>query len=427
VEVIFLAFNTSKDLGKIVIYEVFTRAYGGFNAVKKDLERIKALGVDVIWFMPIHPVGIKNRKGTLGSPYAIMDYRSLDPALGSVEDFKTLIRSIHEMKMKAMMDTVFNHMSSDSVLTISHPEWFMRDKNGNPTRKVPDWSDIVDFDFSNFDLGSYLIDTLKFWISEFDIDGFRCDVAGLVPITFWNRARAELSNTKDLIWLSESKDPYLYQAFDITYDYDSYDILKEYFNGKVPLSNYTSNFEYQKKIFDDYAKLRFLENHDQDRIAHIVPKEKLRAWTAMLVAQKGALLLYNGQEYALEEKPDIFNEYHFDFSKGDKDFHEFVKTLLTLRKDMDVMRDGKMDVLKNDLPESTISILRTLDGKLFLYIGNFEKSSRKITLDFDGKFSNTYIHAYEHIKQTPYTFYINKDGKAIFDVDDYLFLSAYRG
>lgn len=421
-----MALNTSKDLEKIFIYEVFARAYGGFSNVEKDLKRIKNLGIDVVWFMPVHPTGVKNRKGTLGSPYSIRDYRVLDASLGTSEDFKHLVKSIHDLGMKAMMDVVFNHMSVDSVLASDHPEWFMRDGNGNPTRKVADWSDIIDFDFSNSELSLYLIDTLKFWVKEYDIDGFRCDVAGLVPIGFWNRARSELSTLKNLIWLSESKDPYLYQAFDITYDYDSYDILKSYFNGKESISNYAANFEYQKQIFDDHIKLRFLENHDQDRIAKYVSYDKLRAWTTLLMAQKGAILIYNGQEFAMKEKPDIFNEFHFDFSNVDNDFQNFMKEIIELKKTTPALSYGKMNVLKNDQSASVISILRRADGTLVLYIGNFGKQKEKITVDFDGIFSNTYIHAFDHVKKSPFTFYVDKNGKSTFDLDDYILISAYK-
>jgi len=421
-----LALDTSKDLEQIVIYEVFVRAYGGFANVEKDLERIKNLNVDILWFMPIHPVGVKNRKGTLGSPYAIRDYRALDPSLGTDEDFKHLVKSIHDLGMKAMMDVVFNHMAVDSILVSTHPEWFMRDGNGNPTRKVADWVDIIDFDFSNSGLSSYLIDTLKFWVKTYDIDGFRCDVAGLVPVAFWNRARAELLSLKNLIWLSESKDPYLYQAFDITYDYDSYDILKAYFNGKESLSNYAANFEYQKQIFDDHIKLRFLENHDQERVAKYVPQNRLRAWTVLLMVQKGATLLYNGQEFACKEKPDIFNEFHFDFSKGDVGFQNFTREMIELKKTTPALSHGKMNVLKTDRPTSAISVLRRADGTLVLYIGNFGDQPEKITIDFDGIFSNTYIHAFDHVKKIPYTFYVDKNGKAVFDLEDYILISAYK-
>ncbi|MGC8637980.1 MAG: alpha-amylase family glycosyl hydrolase [Athalassotoga sp.] len=418
-----MALNTSKDLEKIVIYEVFARAYGGFSKVEADLERIKNLGVDYVWFMPVHPTGIENRKGTLGSPYAIRDYRSIDPSLGSEDEFKHLISSIHNLGMKAMMDVVFNHMATDSVLATKHPEWFMRDGNGKPTRKIADWSDIIDFDFSNPALSEYLIDTLKFWVKNYDIDGFRCDVAGLVPIGFWNRARSELENVKNLVWLSESKDPYLYQAFDITYDYDSYDILKAYFAGQNSLSNYASNFEYQKQIFDDHIKLRFLENHDQERIAKYVGG-KLRAWTTLLMVQKGAILLYNGQEFALKDRLDIFNEFHLDFSKGDKEFEDFMRNLIRLRKNMPALSYGKMDVLKNSDPQSVISILRRAENSLALYVGNLI-SGGKVQINF-GNLNNVYIHAFDHLKGEPITFYIDRKSMATFDIEDYLLLSSYK-
>ncbi len=423
-EVTLLPFDTPKNVEELIIYEVFARAYGSFEKVGEDLDRIKSLGVDVVWFMPIHPTGTVNRKGKLGSPYAIRDYRAIDSNIGTENDFKKLVKEIHSKGMKVMMDVVFNHMATDSVLSMRHPDWFIKDGDGNPTRKVDDWSDIIDFNFTNYDLVSYLVETLGFWIEEFDIDGFRCDVAGLVPITFWNRARSELSRLKDLIWLSESKEPYLYQAFDVTYDYDSFDILRSYFNGKASLSDYTMHFEYQKKAFDGYTKLRFLENHDQERIASRVPAEKLRAWTAFLAVQKGALLLYNGQEFALDEKPDIFDEFHLDFSKGDEEFQSFVIELMNLRKRMKAINHGTFDILKNDAHDTTVAVLRRLKNDFLLYIGNLNGKSEKVTVEFGKHLSDRYIHAYDHVKKRPKTFYIDEKGKAAFEVDDYIMLSS---
>ncbi len=418
-----LALDSRKNLEDLVIYEIFARAYGGFKAVEKDIERIRKLGVNTVWFMPIHPTGILNRKGTLGSPYAIRDYRDVDPHLGNATDFKRLISEFHSIGLKVMMDVVFNHMSADSVLLEKHSEWFLHDDNG-PTRKVSDWMDVIDFDFSNYELVEYLVETLKFWVNEFDVDGFRCDVAGLVPITFWNRARVELSEMKKLIWLSESKEPYLYQAFDLTYDYDSYDIFKAHFEGKTSLIDYVNHFEYQKSAFDGNVKLRFLENHDQQRIAHYVPKSKLHAWTVFLVIQKGALLLYNGQEFALDEKPDIFSEYHLDFSKGDPKFEKFVEGLLELRKSMPVMKYGEMDVLRNDCPNEVVTILRKMGNYLLLYIGNLEGNPKRVTVDFGEGFHDIYIHAFDHTKCKPFTFHIDEDGKSAFEIQDYLLLSS---
>jgi glycosidase len=418
-----MALDTEKNLEELIVYEVFARAYGGFKNVEKDLERIKRLGVNTIWFMPIHPTGILHRKGSLGSPYAIRDYRSIDPALGSVEDFKKLVSKIHALGMKVLMDVVFNHMAADSVLLKDHPDWFIRDGNG-PTRKVADWTDVIDFDFSNFELIEYLIDTLRFWITEYDVDGFRCDVAGLVPIAFWNRARAELSDLKKLLWISESKEPEMYQAFDLTYDYDSYDILRSHFEGKASLVDYVNQFEYQKKAFDGNVKLRFLENHDQERIAHYVAEEKLKAWTVFLLVQKGALLFYNGQEFALKEKPDIFNEYKLDFSQGDNEFQDFFASMIKLRERMPVMKYGNMDVLKNDSPNDSVSILRKMDRYFLLYIGNLEGKPHEIRVHFGDEFKDRYIHAFDHIQKSPHTFHVDERGESNFYVNDFLLLSS---
>ncbi len=418
-----MALDTEKKLEDLVVYEVFARAYGGFKKVEDDLERIKSLGVNTIWFMPIHPVGKLNRKGNLGSPYAIRDYRKIDESLGNAGDFKNLVSKAHKMGMKVLMDVVFNHMATDSVLLEEHPDWFMRDENG-PTRKVADWTDVIDFDFSNYDLVKYLIDTLKFWVKEYDIDGFRCDVAGLVPISFWNRARAELSQMKKLLWISESKELDMYQAFDLTYDYDSYDILRAHFEGKTSLEQYVNHFEYQKSAFDGNVKLRFLENHDQERIAHYVSKEKLKAWTAFLFVQKGAILIYNGQEFALEERPDIFNEYVLDFSKGTSDFQEFFSSMLNLRQRMPVMRYGEMYVLPNDSPHDSVSILRKMNKYFLLYVGILEGKAHKVKVKFGEEFKSTYVHAFDHVKGTPYTFGIDENGEAVFNVEDFLLLSS---
>lgn len=189
-----------------VIYSVFVRCHtpeGTFRALERDLDRIRALGTDILWLMPIHPIGIEGRKGTLGSPYAIRDYRAVNPEYGTREDFLHLVEAIHARGMKCIIDVVYNHTSPDSVLAHDHPEFFLRDEQGRPTRKVADWWDIVDLDYSVPALWYYQIDTLKQWAAI--VDGFRCDVASSVPIEFWERARREVEAVRPgCIWLAES-------------------------------------------------------------------------------------------------------------------------------------------------------------------------------------------------------------------------------
>ena len=175
-----MAQQTDTQLRGKLMYSVFVRNHtpeGTFQALERDLDRIAALGTDIIWLLPIHPIGEVSRKGTLGSPYAIRDYRGVNPEYGTLGDLMHLVAQIHERGMKCIIDVVYNHTSPDSVLAAGHPEFFLRDELGRPTRRVAEWSDIVDLDYRNLDLWKYQIETLKIWAEI--VDGFRCDVAKL--------------------------------------------------------------------------------------------------------------------------------------------------------------------------------------------------------------------------------------------------------
>ena len=296
-----MADNTPKTLRNQMMYQIFVRNYskeGTFAQVKKDLARIKALGADIIWLMPIHPIGRAQRKGSLGSPYAISDYRAVNPEFGTLEDFQSLVAAIHEMGMKCIIDVVYNHTSPDSVLREEHPDWFFHKSDGSFGNRVGDWTDIIDLDYSNKELWRYQIDTLKYWAQW--VDGFRCDVAPLIPITFWEQARREVEQVRPgAIWLSESVEPgfilymraqgltahsdgEIYRAFDLSYDYDCYDAFKSYFYGKGSLQSYAQAVNRQETTYPgNYVKLRFLENHDVTRARSFIPDiAALQSWTA---------------------------------------------------------------------------------------------------------------------------------------------------
>ena len=323
-----MAKNTSKNLRNQVMYQIFVRNFskeGTFRAVIPRLDSIKKLGVDIVWFAPIHPIGETARKGTLGSPYAIRDYREVNPEYGTINDFKATVDAIHKAGMKCMIDVVYNHTSPDSVLAATHPEWFYHKPDGSFGNRVGDWTDIIDLDYANEDLWDYQIDTLKMWAKI--VDGFRCDVAPLVPLDFWKKARTEVEKVRtDCIWLSESIDPQfiltmrdlgliaqsdceMYQAFDILYDYDIYQALTEYVSGTGSLKAYSDAINRQEYTYpDNYVKLRFLENHDQPRARFLFPGEKaLRNATAFLYFQKGMTLVYAGQEMGISHLPSLFD------------------------------------------------------------------------------------------------------------------------
>lgn len=358
-----MAFDTDKGLRNQVMYSVFVRNYspeGTFEGVRKDLQRIRDLGVDIIWLMPIHPLGEKARKGSLGSPYAIKNYREINPEFGTLEDFKALVSDIHALGMKCIIDVVYNHTSPDSWLSDNHPEWFYHKPDGSFGNRVGDWTDIIDLDYANKELWDYQIDTLKMWAEI--VDGFRCDVASLVPLEFWLRAREEVGKVREnCIWLSESiehgfiryirsqgmtalSDSEIYQAFDIAYEYDVAGDFIDCLLGKISLADYAKVLNLQETIYPhNYVKLRFLENHDRPRAHQLIADEKaLRVWTAFMYFQKGMPLIYNGQETGATHLPTLFDKDTIDFSVK-VDLTPLMKKLYTICKD-EIMTDSDYKV-----------------------------------------------------------------------------------
>ena len=201
-----MSLETKKTLRNQLIYSVFLRNHtqeGTFLSLIPDLDRIKELGTSIIWLLPIHPIGELNRKGNEGSPYAIQDYNKINPDYGTLNDLDELVAEIHKRDMKVIIDVVFNHTSPDSYLRKNHPEFFYRTASGDFGNKVADWADIIDLDYNNPDLWEHQIDTLKFWTKH--VDGFRCDVASLVPLEFWHQARVSVAtvNPDTLWWLKQ--------------------------------------------------------------------------------------------------------------------------------------------------------------------------------------------------------------------------------
>ena len=347
-----MAESTRKELRSQVFYQIFVRNYkaGTLQAVKEDLPRIQSLGADWIYLLPVHPTGEVHRKGSLGSPYAIRDYRAIDPTIGTMEDFTALADAVHSRGMKLMMDIVYNHTSPDSVLAATHPEWFWHREDGSLGNRVGDWWDVADLDYGNPELWDYQIETLKFWADY--ADGFRCDVAPMVPMAFWEQARAAVNKTHPgFVWLAESGEPgfiahlrrhgvcgasdgELYHAFDLCYDYDVYNLQKQVQLGEIPLQKYLDGVNLQEGQYpENYVKLRFLENHDRSRAAALIPDDdKRRNWTAWLYFMKGSVLLYAGQEVSCVRHPTLFDADPVDFGAG-QDISGYLTRLREIRQD----------------------------------------------------------------------------------------------
>ena len=348
-----MAYDTDPNLQNQVIYSVFVRNHtpeGMFRALISDLDRIRSLGTDLVWLMPIHPIGTLHRKGSLGSPYAIRDYRAINPEFGTLEDFRVLTEEIHRRGMKCMIDVVYNHTSPDSVLWQKHPEYFYKRPDGTPGNHVGDWTDIIDLDYTVPELWDYQIETLKRWAQI--VDGFRCDVASFVPVEFWSRARREIAAFKpDFLWLAESvhrgfnviarrrgmysaRDVDAYEAFDIEYEYDIREVFDRYLDGNGSLAHWLDLLSFQDFAYPaNYNKLRFLENHDTPRIAARVNGAlSLKNYTALLYFLKGTTLLYGGQEVASTHTPSLFDADRVQWDTG-TDLAPLMQDLYRLKRE----------------------------------------------------------------------------------------------
>ncbi|MBL7745005.1 MAG: 1,4-alpha-glucan branching protein [Chitinophagaceae bacterium] len=344
-------FPTAEWAHTTSIYEVNVRQYtpeGTFNAFAKHLPRLKDMGVQTIWFMPITPISVRNRKGTLGSYYACSDYMSINPEFGTLKDFKSTVRKAHKLGLKVMIDWVANHTGWDHVWTVSNPEFFSKDENGNFRPPFPDWEDVIHLDYSNTELRKAMINAMKFWVKECDLDGFRCDMAHLVPIDFWKEARTELDAMKHLFWLAETEEVNYHEVFDASYSWELLHSMEKYWKGETGMNGLDEVlYKYSDKFPPDALRVFFTSNHDEnshsgseyERMGHAaVP------FAVLCAAWSGIPLIYSGQELPMVDKRLHFFDKDLIPWSGKNSLHEFYKTLFTLRVNNPALRSGDPDV-----------------------------------------------------------------------------------
>jgi glycosidase len=291
---------------KAVMYQINTRAFtkeGTFRAAEKHLPRLKELGVDILWMMPIHEIGVKNRKGSLGSPYSIRDYYSVNPEFGTLADFKHFVGEGHKQGFHVILDWVANHTAWDNKLVTEHPEWYQKDYKGD-FRPTPwwDWTDIINLDYNQPALRKYMTEAMEYWVREADIDGYRCDVAGFVPIDFWNNVRRELDQIKPVFMLAEweSRDLHEY-AFDMTYAWTWYEKMEPIAHGKAKdLSGLFVYYSWNESSFPkDAIRMVAVSNHDKNAwegTEFELFGKGLQAAMVLSVVGEGMPMIYNGQE-----------------------------------------------------------------------------------------------------------------------------------
>ena len=318
------------------IYEVNIRQYtpeGTFAAFEQHLPRLKDMGVQILWLMPITPISLKERLGGLGSYYACSSYTAVNPEFGTINDFKNLVNKAHELGFKLIIDWVANHTGWDHHWATEHPDWYIKDADGKFT-DTNGWKDVIDLNYGSKEMRQALIDAMKFWVNECGIDGFRCDMAHLVPLDFWKDARTQCDRVKTLFWLAECEVIEYHEVFDVTYAWEWMHVSEKTAKQIASLQHLKDVYDKYAQYPDDAKKLYFTSNHDENSW-NGTEYEKYgngaRAFAVCCCTLPGMPLLYSGQELPNYKRLSFFDKDQIDWNKSPA-LHNFYKQLFELRK-----------------------------------------------------------------------------------------------
>ena len=348
------------------IYEINLRQYteeGTFNAFAKHLPRLKDMGVEILWFMPITPIATEKRLGTLGSYYACSDYISINPEYGNLSDFKNFVTFAHTMGFKVIIDWVANHTGYGHTWTKSNPEYYKKNVEGTWFDEHG-WEDVIDLDYTNMEMRKTMLEAMHFWVDECKIDGYRCDMAHLVPIDFWVEARTSLDAKKPLFWLAECEEPYYHNAFDATYSWKLLHKMEAYWKHQTDITGLDSVLVFYGQAFaKDAIKLFFTSNHDENSHSGSEYErmgDGAKAFAILTCTWNAMPLVYCGQEAAVTKRIKFFEKDAIEWNNSFP-LHDFYKTLLQLRRNNPALRAG--DELATAYRISTDN-----DGRLFGYL-----------------------------------------------------------
>jgi glycosidase len=384
-----------------VIYQINTRQFtpeGTFKAAESHLPRLKDLGADILWLMPIHEIGQKNRKGTLGSPYAVKDYYSVNPEFGTLDNLKQFVRAAHELGMYVILDFVPNHTAWDSILAGEHPDWFSRNWKGDfhPTPWW-DWSDIIDLDYSKVEVREYISAAMQYWVREADIDGYRCDVAGFVPTDFWNALRKELDTIKPVFMLAEWEARDLHaEAFDMTYAWTWYDTMLNIAKGEWDVSHLFIYYSWNEKAYPfDIMRMLFVSNHDKNAWNGTQFEQFGDAAEAVItlsVISEGMPLVYNSQEAGEPKRLSFFEKDPIEWKEHP--IGVIYKKLFALKKKNTALWNAhwgaRMIRVPNSEPLKVFSFVRQNEKDKVLAVFNFSAKPQNVTFEeslFHGKYT----------------------------------------
>ena len=407
-----------------VIYEVNIRQYspeGTFNAFTKDIPQLKELGVKIIWVMPIFPISQTKRKATggddskfasempaaeqhkyLGSYYAVSDFKKVNPEFGTIEDFRNLVKTAHENGIYVILDWVPNHTGWDHVWIKNHPEYYTKNAKGeiidpiNPeTGKSWGWTDVADLNYDNQNLRKAMTADMMYWIKDEAIDGFRCDVAGNVPLDFWQQAIPQLRKQKNIFMLAEAWEPALLKnnLFDMAYAWDGHHTLNKIAQGKEPVKQFDA---YIEKINKDYEAndilMNFVDNHDENSWNGTIKSrlgEAEAAMTALSYLMPGMPLVYSGNEYGLEHSLKFFEKDSIPKTKGKQ--WELRAKLGKIKNEIDALHGGKNKANYKRLNASNENVLafeRMKNGKKVIYLANLSAKPVSVSLPVSGQYKD---------------------------------------
>lgn len=393
------------------LYELNIRQFseeGSFRAVESQLPRLKKMNIDIIWLMPVQPIGELHRKGSLGSYYSVKDYLKVNPEFGTEEDFRSLVKAIHDQGMYVILDWVANHTSWDNKLVTQHPDWYMKSRKGTfQSTRWRDYDDIIELDYRHPDLRKYMTDAMKFWINEYEIDGYRCDIASFVPIDFWENVRAELDSIKTVFMLAEAEDKELHRkAFDSTYNWTLWNILHQIVINNLSAKTLTEAYIAEHVSIFPKAGIRmnFIDNHDKNSWEgnqYSNFGEALKAVTVFTFLMDGIPLVYSGQEVGLDRSLAFFEKDPIEWKSHENE--ALYTTLFELKHKNRALwngnHGGEMIRITNDRMDQVISFVREKNGDKVLAFINLSKES--LIVQFDTSFdTGIYTNLFTAEKQT---------------------------
>ncbi|MEO1712806.1 MAG: alpha-amylase family glycosyl hydrolase [Bacteroidota bacterium] len=386
------------------IYEVNVRQYtpeGTFAAFAEHLPRLKAMGVDILWFMPIHPISEKNRKGTLGSYYAVADFKAINPEFGTMDDWKALVDTIHAMDMKVLIDWVPGHTGWDNHWITEHPEWYLKGPDGEITDPIQEngetygWTDVADIDYTVPGLRNAMIDAMKFWVTESNIDGYRVDVAHSVPDDFWDEAVPQLHAIKPLFMLAEAEHAEHRNSgnYHMSYAWTYKDLINEVAQGKKKAEDIKAYFVQDRENFKKGWHMMFTTNHDENTWNGTVYErhgDAVDAMTVLTFTVDGMPLIYSGQEAGMDKRLEFFEKDQIDW--GDVSKETFYAQLLTLKHENKALWNGSYggepQWIETNESQDVIAFSREKEDDKVVVFVNLSAEAKEVKLNAEEHFGN---------------------------------------